>query len=272
MAVKAISVRMLKGLAVAPLLLALSSCGPAQDSVGIRPQAQAPSESPTEAPPPVFPIPEPQEEGQFPIYRDPPLRLTAGRYASPLDTVAENQAGVQAELEDNGKPKFQGWIQGVYLGSDLPKEVKGFPCDRSDLGEIGNPEDEQQLRKSAYWFDPPSYLPAGTFDWTYPFGQTCGSEPAFDLWREFLVDGGGEISIYRTWRHFFPENFSQDRVSEGTIGGLPAVIVSPLTPEGAGSAHIIVKEKSGGTIRVSGFGLPLSEVEKIIAALVADVS
>jgi hypothetical protein len=260
-------------LLVSILFVSLASCGPSEDSLGIDPSPNASLTASSGQPDPVFPTPEAQGEGEFPLYRDPPVRLTEGRYESPLDTPAEQEAAVQAEQADDSKSKFHGWIQGIFLGtSPYPEELQFRPCDREDIKPVGNPADESILRKSPYWFDPPSYLPPGTFDWTYPYGQMCGSDPAFGIWREFFVDGGGEISIYRTWRRFFPERISKDRVSSGTIAGLPAVIVSPLTPEGAGDTHIIVREASGGTIRVSGFGLPLSEIESVIESLIADVA
>ncbi|MEX2555760.1 MAG: hypothetical protein WEB06_09020 [Actinomycetota bacterium] len=190
-----------------------------------------------------------------------------------MDSPAEHQAGEQAQEADASKSRFQGWVAGIYVAQfPDPKEVQLFPCEREDVEALGRPKDEDELRTSPFWFDPPSYLPPGTFDWTYPGGDACGSEPAFGIWREFLVDGGAEITIGRSWRRYFRGDFSEDRVQSGSINGLPAVIIPPFTAEGYGDSHIIVRDPSGGTIQVNGFQLPLSELQKIAEALVRDLT
>jgi hypothetical protein len=244
-------------------LVLILSCGQGEDQVSI--------DTPTQSPPVVFPTPD--GESEFPIYREPPVRLTPGRFASPLDTPEEQQAGDEAEVADKSKPKFDGFVQGIHLGVNPdPKEVQVFPCDKKEVGSIGSPSDEAKVRQSPHWFDAPSYLPAGAFDWTYPLGHTCGSNPSFDVYREFFVDGGGEIYIHRTIQEFAALDISKDRITTGTVGGLSAIIIPALTPEGHGDSHVIIKEASGGILRVSANGLPLSETKKVAEALVADLS
>ena len=254
-------------LALATLTMLLAACAqPGQRSTLPAADPTTPLVDST----PAFPTPE--GESEFPIYLENPQRLTSGKYASPLDTPSERSAGIQAEQEDEAKTKFHGWMDGVFLGGyPYPKELDFFPCSKEDVTKEGTPDDQTDLKESPYWFDPPSYMPPGSFVWTIPYGQSCGSDPAFDIYREFFVDGGGEIAIYRTWRTYFAEDVSEDRIASGEIGGKKAILISPLTPEGHGDTHVIVVE-SGGTLRVSGFGFPLSEIQKVAEALIGDLS
>ncbi|MEX2556031.1 MAG: hypothetical protein WEB06_10385 [Actinomycetota bacterium] len=190
-----------------------------------------------------------------------------------MDTNSDHQVGVNAQQADLAEPRFSGWAGGVFVAEypDL-KQVSLYPCPKEEVKAIGNPRDEPILRASSYWFDPPSYLPPGTFDWTYPAGSTCGNDAAFGVHREFLIDGGAEVSIARISHRYLSGNFSQKRVTTGTIAGHEAVIIPPYTQDGYGDCHIVVLEKSGGTIQLAGHDLTLSELTKIAESLVQDLS
>lgn len=207
----------------------------------------------------------------LPRIRKPSKPITPGQYRPLLDTPEEREAGQRAEAADAAKPRFRGWVNGVFVGAQLDDSVAPFPCKREDVIEIGEPEQEALLGQSPYWFNSPSYLPPGTSEWTYPLGQSCGSAPAFGVEKQYLVKGGGELTIYRTWKRFFPQDFATGRVRADTVGERPAVVIPPLTPEGFGETHVIIQEPSGGTLRVSGFAMPLSEVQRIAEALLEDL-
>jgi hypothetical protein len=241
-----------------------------------QPLAQS-SPPPASTVPPIESVPPPEgPEGvgggdEFPIYREPHRPITPGTFNSQL-TPEARERGNDAARADAAKPRFKGWVGDIYVGADPdPKHVPIFPCEKQLVTLIGRPEDENALRASPHWFDHPSYLPPGTSEWTYPYGQACSSEPAFDIERHYLINGGGNMIIVRSWRRFFPQDFSRDRVQSGSVAGRPSVIIPPFTPEGAGDTHVIIREEKG-TIRISGFGMPLSEIQKVGEALVADLA
>jgi hypothetical protein len=127
----------------------------------------------------------------FPIYREPPRPITPGTFNSQL-TPEALERGNEAARADAAKPRFNGWVGDIYLGSNPdPKDVPIFPCEKQHVTIIGRPQDENTLRSSPHWFDHPSYLPAGTNEWAYPFGQACSSDPAFAIERHYIINGGG---------------------------------------------------------------------------------
>lgn len=253
-----------------PLILAtLVACGTPQSKFGAVSQPSEPAFTP------VYPTVTPDLDSAegYPLYREPPVRLTPGRWDSPLDTGAERDAGVQAQQSDLKKPRFTGWAAGVYVAK-VPDTDKAplYPCSKEELLLLGLPSDEPVLRTSPYWFDAPSYLPAGTFDMTYPSGGGCGPDKPLGVYREFLIDGGADFSIARTWTRYLEGNFSEDRVTTDTVSGRDAVIIPPFTPEGYGDSHIVLQDPAGGTIQLTGHDLPLSELRKIAEALVGDIA
>ena len=251
-----------------PILVLVSSIG----CGSMRGVSQAPSD-PTIDGTPVFPAPDQQASGEYPIYRDPPIRLTSGRYQIPVSTQDYRVEGVSAQAADAGKQRFSGWIQGIYVAQyPDPERAPRYPCPKSDVRAYGQPKDEEFLRSSPYWFEPPSYLPPGTFDWTYAAGAGCGSDAPFGVSREFIIDGGPDLVISRSATLYFRGVFSVDRVMSGTIGGLPAVMVPPYTTAGFGDSHIVVRESSGATIQITATDLTFTELQRIAESMITDIS
>lgn len=200
-----------------------------------------------------------------------PVRITAGRYVSPANAPDVRERGAILANADALKPKFQGWMNGVYVWpgeSDPPAEA--LPCDKAQTRTV---KDEAALRQSPYWFEPPAAsMPPGTFESSEPFGSACAGKPPFVVEREFVVlPAGGDLSIAYTRQSYYATSVSAERVTAGLVGGRAAALILPLTPEGFGPAHVLVRLRDG-TIRVSGNDIPLAELRKIAESLLTQVA
>jgi len=82
-----------------------------------------------------------------------------------------------------------------------------------------------------------------------------------------MRDEGADFFIIRyQGEHAIDISASADRISAGTIGGKPAALVEPITPDGYGYSMVIVAEDFGITV-IAADGLPLEETVKIAEGL-----
>jgi hypothetical protein len=207
--------------------------------------------------------------GQFPVSRSKPIPIRAGAFVRGFNAKDVRVRAERAIASENAKARFKGWLQGIYfypsgVGAGTFEE-RPFPCDRSRVAETGL---ESVLRDSRYWFDAPFYMPAGTYETSFPFGLTCDGA-AFLVERDYEVrPTGGPLMISLTRQSFFVGfPVSRDRLETTLINGRPAVLVRPLITEGMGGSAVLVRVPLG-LLRIQSDALPIDELIRIARSMV----
>jgi hypothetical protein len=186
-------------------------------------------------------------------------------------TEAEPDIRLERErlrLEEAAKPKFEGVVNGIRLYSlDAPAAVQ-----RKDACTGAAGQGVEYPPMSAVAGTPmdivPTYLPAGAEEIAPMWPPVACKGIVVSVERRWAMrDRGGDFFITREQgEHAAQVDASADRVSAATVGGKPAVLVKPLTPEGYGYSVVIVAEEFGLTSVVA-FGLPIEETVKIAEGL-----
>jgi len=169
-------------------------------------------------------------------------------------------------LEEDAKPRFEGVLSGIRLYTGGGKDVE-----RKNACSDAKPEEVQHLDMSAVVGTPmeidPSYLPASAEEQPTMWPPVACKGIVTDVERWWVIPGKGNLFIARRQgEQAVASSSSADRVSAGTVGGKPAVLVAPLTPEGYGQSVVIIAEDFGLTI-VFADGLPLDETVKVAEGL-----
>jgi hypothetical protein len=174
----------------------------------------------------------------------------------------------RARQEEAAKPTFEGVVNGIRLyGPDAEPAVQ-----RKSACTDAKPQDVEQLSMSAVAGTPmdiaPTYLPAGAEEQAPTWlPLACKGTVAYAERRWVIRDRGAFFFIL----HYQGEqavdiDASAGRVSAATVGGKPAVLVKPLTPEGYGYSMVILAEGFGLTV-IGADGLPMEETIKIAEGL-----
>jgi hypothetical protein len=187
-----------------------------------------------------------------------------GQTEAQPDIVAERD---QVTREEAAKPRFEGVVNGIRL---YPVSA-GPAVQRKDACSDAKPEEAEELTMSAVAGTPmeiiPTYLPAGAEEVDPMEPPVACKGIVVNVQRWWMIRGKGDFYVSRRQgEQAISSDASAERVSAGTVGGKPAVLVEPLTPEGYGQSAVIVAEDFGLTIVVA-FGLPLEETVKIAEGL-----
>ena len=171
-------------------------------------------------------------------------------------------------LEEEAKPRFEGVVNGIRLYS----LDAGPALQRKDACSDAAPEEVEHLTMSEVTGTPmeiiPTYLPPGAEERPAMWPPVACKGIVANVERHWIIRGE-DVDIYirrRQGERAIATDASPERVSAGTVGGKPAVLVEPLSPEGYGYSAVIVAEEFGITV-VSAFGLPLEETIKIAEGL-----
>jgi hypothetical protein len=181
------------------------------------------------------------------------------------DIILERE---QARQEELAKPTFEGVVNGIRLYPTNAEDA----VEREWVCADARPEEVEHLTMSEVAGTPmeitPTYLPAGAEETSPMWPPAKCKGILVYVQRDWVMrDEGADFFIIRyQGEHATDTTASADRVSAGTVGGKPAVLVEPITPDGYGQSAVIVAEDFGITI-VSAFGLPLEETVKIAKGL-----
>jgi len=147
------------------------------------------------------------------------------------DIILERE---QAREEEEAKPRFEGVVNGIRL---YPTNAEPAVYRESACNYV-SPEEREYVTMSEVAGTPmeitPTYLPAGAEE-TDPMWppMICKGILASVERRWVIRDEGADFFIARRQgEHAADTTASADRISAGTIGGKPAVLVEPITPEG----------------------------------------
>jgi len=173
----------------------------------------------------------------------------------------------QARQEEDAKPRFQGVVNGIrlYPTNAEPAVYREWVCN------YVKPEEREYVTMSEVAGTPmeitPTYLPAGAEEISPMWPPVICKGILAYVDRRWIVRGEGDFFIIRyQGEQAIDTTASAGRISAGTIGGKPAVLVEPITPDGYGYSMVIVAEDFGITV-VAADGLPLEETVKIAEGL-----
>jgi len=173
----------------------------------------------------------------------------------------------QARQEEVAKPRFEGVINGIRL-----YDTNADPAvQRKDACSDVKPDEVERVTMSAVAGTPmeiiPTYLPPGAEEVDPMWRPIVCKGTLVYVERLWIVPGKGDFSIARhQGERATSIEASADRISAATVGGKPAVLVEPITPDGYGYSMAIVAEDFGTTVVVA-FGLPIEETVKIAEGL-----
>jgi hypothetical protein len=181
------------------------------------------------------------------------------------DIILERE---QARQEEEAKPRFEGVVNGIRL---YPTNAEPAVYRESACNYVKS-EEREYVTMSEVAGTPmeitPTYLPpdAEEIDPMWPPVMCKGILASVE--RQWVIrDEGVHLFIARRQgEHAADTTASADRISAGTIGDKPAVLVEPITPDGYGYSMVIVAEDFGITV-VAADGLPLEETVKIAEGL-----
>jgi len=187
-----------------------------------------------------------------------------GKQATP--TPASRLELERLRLEEEAKPRFDGVLNGIRLYTGGGRNVE-----RKNACTGAGPDAAQEVPMDAIVGTPmeiaPSYLPANAKEQPPMWPPVGCNGIVTDVERWWVIPGKGNLFIARRQgEHAVASGSSADRVSAATVGGKPAVLVAPLTPDGYGQSLVIVAEDFGLTI-VFADGLPLAETVKVAEGL-----
>jgi hypothetical protein len=190
-------------------------------------------------------------------YRE-PVPLVPGRYESPLAS-REAEAwsrGMAAASAENGKPQFEGAINGFRLWSSehaiTDDSVRKVICGGEDFAEW------RLVEKLKF-----TYLPPGTAAETPQQEVLCPDGSVAGAGQHFIVRDGPVFAIwYESGERAFQNVAPAARVAAGEVQGRAAVIIKPVTEEGFGVSWIAFATDNG-FIWLHAFDLPLEEALKI---------
>ncbi len=197
----------------------------------------------------------------------------------PLDPETGEPRGylwfIPALRADEAEPRFDGEVSGLRIGPDVERVLPSWlPClTPNDLTRIVAPG----IAAGALIDVVPDHLPVNarleeeelmfcgdvpvTAMTTYTFPASSESS----AW-------GGRVSIFRAvGGHQLPQQWAADRVHAAQIAGRPAVIVSPITSDGWGTAAIYLREPWGFT-SIESTGLTTEELIQIANSLDVQVN
>jgi hypothetical protein len=201
---------------------------------------------------------------------DSPRRVTPGEYRPPVVFASgADERGQRLQREDNAKPGFEGYVNGIYLWSSRAPDDPALgkrPCPLSEAQ--GVPEDQQSAKE--LYLPVPSYLPPGAYEYTPPQMLICPNGRVAHVGRDFqLRPYGGDIGISRIVALTAAEigRVPSSRVSPASVNGKPAAFVRPISDEGFGNGWIIVRESFGLT-QISSSDLPFDELLKVAKAVI----
>lgn len=172
----------------------------------------------------------------------------------------------RARQEELAKPTFEGVVNGIRLYPTGPE-----PLPRESACTGAGPEEIEYLPMSAIAGTPmdiiPTYLPAGAEERPPVWSPMACNGIVVNVEREWVIRGKGDFFIARRQGERVTSiDASAERVSAATVGGKPAVLVEPITPDGYGYSMVVMAEDFGITVVVA-FGLPLEETVKIAERL-----
>lgn len=185
---------------------------------------------------------------------DPPKRTTEGQYDSPIwgpSAVpgAEARGNLAAALEDS-KPRFSGWVNGIYLYPPPDDAPNDFVPDPSAVQPECATEmrlmSEQELSTTRYHLDVPAGMPSGAIETEGPFAQACGDSVTV-VSRQFELQPYGVLVGLLLWPNAkgAPFSASEDRIQALTISERRAVLVKALTDEGFGNSAVFMLTDRG---------------------------
>jgi len=181
------------------------------------------------------------------------------------DIILERE---QARQEEEAKPRFEGVVNGIRL---YPTGA-GPAVERQSICTDAAPEEVEHVTMSDVAGTPmeiiPTYLPAGAEETSPMWPPAKCKGILVYVQRDWVMrDEGADFFIIRyQGEQAIDISASADRISAGTIGGKPAVLVEPITPDGYGYSMVIVAEDFGITV-IAADGLPLEETVKIAEGL-----
>jgi len=170
-------------------------------------------------------------------------------------------------LEEAAKRTFEGVVNGIRLyGADADRAVQ-----RKDACSDASRDEVEHLAMSDVAGTPmeivPTYLPAGAEEVAPMWPPMVCKGIVANVERQWIIRSKGFFIISRRQgEQAIDTDASADRVSAATVGGKPAVLIKPLTPEGYGYSVVIVAEDFGLTV-IGADGLPLDETIKIAEGL-----
>jgi len=174
----------------------------------------------------------------------------------------------RARQEEEAKPRFEGVVNGIRL---YPTNAEPAVYRESACNYVKS-EEREYVTMSEVAGTPmeitPTYLPTGAEETSPMWPPMICKGILASVERQWVIrDEGARFFIARRQgEHAADTTASADRISAATIGGKPAVLVEPITPDGYGHSMVIVAEDFGITVIVA-FGLPLEETVKIAEGL-----
>jgi len=175
--------------------------------------------------------------------------------------------------EENAKPNFEGEILGVFIGPDdkLPDKFVSWE------EMCGSATTEQVAWEKAGEFDLAVTLPE-PFKLNISSPNTgvfvCGDQVTSARWEYTAAQPNGYPGMLIVGRYpikYFEFDASADRVKATEIGGLPAVYVAPLSPNGVGSAAGVVFPGERVTTAIHSAGIPAADLLKVAEMIAAAI-
>jgi hypothetical protein len=169
------------------------------------------------------------------------------------------------------KPKFQGELLGMFIGpigAKVPDKFTTYdPC--------GSNPGEQLAWDKAGEFDLKADLPDSLVLDTTSLNTGvigCGDTVYAARWEYGSPQPNGypgSLIIARSGFKYDEFDVSPDRVHTTEVGGLPAIVIDPLSENGISSVAAVIFPGDRVTTSISSEGIPRTDVMKI-AELVAD--
>ena len=205
-----------------------------------------------------------------------------GRLAWNAVTAEEEQVPQPPPLDvlngEAAKAKFEGEILGVFLGpygAEVPDKFTTY-------GELCGDEQTVEVDDAK----------AGDLDLAISLPEpfkldtesmntgviACGDTVYAARWEYSAPQPSGypgSMVIVRSLFKYTGVDASTGRIHTGQIGGLPAIIVDPLSEDGIGSAASVIIPGESGITQIGSSGVPakdLLEVAELVAAAIKDRS
>jgi hypothetical protein len=183
--------------------------------------------------------------------------LRGGEWFPPSASDAALQKAIAAEQADQGKPAFDGEVNGFRLydfdGASKDVEYPNIWCNASDYKTV-----------EAFRLD---YVPPGTYANGSQQQATCvDGTPAFATQQFSSSLASWSVTYYPVLAKAIPSIVASERVSAGTVHGRPAVVIRPIISEGNGTSFVAFDFGKGWAV-ISATEMPLDETLKVAEGL-----
>jgi hypothetical protein len=213
--------------------------------------------------------------GTRPGAATPSQAATADPTPAPSDVVQDRSAfeaeGIRADTEDSKKPRFAGWINGIYIFPPPSHAPKFVPDPDAEQGNTCSGESrvlsEEEVKGTKFYLEVPAGLPSGATESEDMLAASCDGRITV-VSRQFTLHPYGEAIglVLRPGANASPFPTSADRVEGTTVNGMRAVVIAPVTAAGYGNSAIFLST-SRGLLQVGGLDVPLTVLFEIAESI-----